>query len=102
MFYRYLSYYSRLTGLPISYLKIDGSLIKNMLNNDNDCKIVQSIIDCAHDLGYLTIAEFVENEALAKALTEMKVDYLQGYYLGKPEIYDFSKDATPEPVMFQS
>ncbi len=94
------SNYSRLSGLPISYLKIDGSLIKNMLNNDNDRKIVQSIIDCAHDLGYLTIAEFVENEALAKALTEMKVDYLQGYYLGKPEIYDFSKDATPNQSGF--
>ena len=96
------SNYSRLTGLPISYLKIDGSLIKNMLHNDNDRIIVQSIIDCAHDLGYQTIAEYVENEALARALTDMKVDYLQGYYLGKPEIYDFSKDATHKPAQLQS
>lgn len=83
------SNYSRLSKLPISYLKIDGSLIKDMLENQKHRIIVQSIIDSAHQLGYLTIAEFVENEALANALTEMKVDFLQGYHIGKPEPHHF-------------
>lgn len=97
------SNYSRLARLPIRYLKIDGSLIRDMLENDKHRIIVQSIIDSAHQLGYLSIAEFVENEALAKALIDMKVDYLQGYYLGKPEIYDFTKqDSLPEPETSES
>ncbi|MDX2505167.1 MAG: bifunctional diguanylate cyclase/phosphodiesterase [Gammaproteobacteria bacterium] len=83
------SNYSRLSKLPIRYLKIDGSLIKGMLENEKHQIIVQSIIDSAHQLGYLTIAEFVENAALAEALTEMKVDYLQGYYISKPEPLHF-------------
>jgi c-di-GMP phosphodiesterase len=83
------SNYSRLSKLPIRYLKIDGSLITDMLTNKKHQIIVQSIIDSAHQLGYLTIAEFVENEALADALTEMKVDYLQGYFISKPEPIEF-------------
>ncbi len=88
------SNYARLMRLPIRYLKIDGSLIKDMLENDKHRIIVQSIIDSAKKLGYKTIAEFVENKALAKALTEMDVDYLQGYFIGKPKVYDFSSAST--------
>jgi len=70
--------------LEIDYLKIDGSLITNILTNPRYEKILKSIINFAHEIGALTIAEFVENEAIAQKMQELHVDMIQGYHIGKP------------------
>ncbi|WP_456400775.1 EAL domain-containing protein [Persephonella sp.] len=68
----------------IRYLKIDGSLIKNIDKEEKFIKPVETIISFAKTLGLETIAEFVENEAIANKLKNMKVEYGQGYFYYKP------------------
>ncbi len=68
----------------IRYLKIDGSLIKNIDKSDKDIKPVETIVSFAKTLGLETIAEFVENKIIADKLKGIKVEYGQGYYFYKP------------------
>jgi len=78
------SSFSYLRTLPVDYLKIDGSFVKNIDSDDNHRAIVQAMNSVSHTLGKKTIAEFVENEKIVGILKEMGVDYGQGYHLGKP------------------
>lgn len=75
---------SHLKQLPVQYLKIDGSFIKNLANNKEDQLFVKAINDVGQGMGIKTIAEFVENEMILKELLGMGVDYAQGYGIGKP------------------
>ena len=78
------SNFSYLTKLPIDILKIDGSLIQN-ISNDNSAKvIVASIILFAKELGIRCVAEFVSNEETYKIVKEMGIDFIQGYYIAEP------------------
>ena len=61
-------------------VKIDGSLIKNILEDKNSEIIVKTIIAFAKEMNIKTIAEFVENEGIFNKLKEMGIDYFQGYY----------------------
>ena len=49
-----------------------------------DQSLVKSIIDIAHSLDKMTVAEFVENEDTLRMLKELGIDYAQGYYVGEP------------------
>ncbi len=71
--------------IPADYLKIDGIFIKNLTTSQRDKAIVSNIIQIAHELDMKCVAEFVENKETATLLNDMGVDYLQGYYLHKPE-----------------
>ncbi len=83
-----LSSFAYLQSLPVEYLKIDGSFVKNILN-DNACRaIVSSFNTLGHEMGMKTVAEFVENRDIATTLTELEIDYLQGYYVGVPRDLD--------------
>ncbi|WP_166424106.1 EAL domain-containing protein [Paraglaciecola sp. 20A4] len=66
------------------YLKIDGRFVRNIHNEPDNQLFVQSLVNIAHGLNIQVIAEMVESEAEAKCLQELFVDYLQGYYIGKP------------------
>jgi len=79
------SNFSHLVELEIDYLKIDGSLVKNLLIDENSLKIVQTIVLFAKKLGIKTIAEYVENEDILKSLDKTGVDFAQGYHIGKPK-----------------
>ena len=79
-----VSSFGYLKSLSVDYLKIDGSLIKAIINEDYDRAIVNSINEVAHLMGIKTIAEFVENDRILKRLTEISIDYAQGYVTGKP------------------
>jgi len=68
----------------ISFLKIDGSLIKDIDKNKESFFIVESIVKIAKTLGLKTIAEFIENERLLKIINNLDIDFAQGFYLGKP------------------
>ncbi len=73
-----------LKHLPVDYVKIDGSFIKNIDTNYEDKVFVKALIDVSQALGKKTVAEFVENEAVLQVLKEFGIDYAQGYYIGKP------------------
>jgi EAL domain-containing protein (putative c-di-GMP-specific phosphodiesterase class I) len=83
-----MSSYTYLKQLPVDYLKIDGSFIKDMLNNPRDQAIVKSVNEIAHFMGMRTIAEYVENLEILDRLGEIGVDYAQGYALEKPRFLD--------------
>jgi diguanylate cyclase (GGDEF)-like protein len=84
-----------LKRLPVDYLKIDGSFVRDMLTDKADRATVEMINHLAHMAGKLTIAEFVETPAIRAALSEMGVDYAQGYAVARPA--PFTADAV-QPV----
>lgn len=79
-----LSSFGYLKRLNVDYLKIDGSFVKSMLEDEKDYALVKSINQVAKEMGMKTIAEFVENDELHNKLIEMGVDYSQGYGIAKP------------------
>ena len=77
---------SRMFELKAEYVKIDGSFIKKLAHDNAYRIIVKSIIDFAKSSGIKTIAEHIESEEIRDIVKEMGVDYLQGYFIGKPSI----------------
>lgn len=75
---------SQLQQLPVHEVKIDKSFVINMLNDDGDAVIVDAIINLAHTMGCVVVAEGVETEAAMHALEAKGCDVIQGFYLGKP------------------
>jgi EAL domain-containing protein (putative c-di-GMP-specific phosphodiesterase class I)/GGDEF domain-containing protein len=69
----------------LDYLKIDGSLIKNILYDRNSQILVRNIINFSNELGVKVIAEFVENKYIFEYLKDIGIDYFQGYYFHEPE-----------------
>lgn len=79
-----LSSFSYLKTIPVDFLKIDGSFVKNMLNDKIDRGIVESCNMIAHAAGLETIAEFVEDDETRDALKVIGVDFAQGFGIEKP------------------
>ncbi|MBV6273978.1 EAL domain-containing protein [Alcaligenaceae bacterium CGII-47] len=71
--------FSYLKALPADTIKIDGSLIRDMLSSKSNIAIVGTIVELAHNLGMECIAEWVEDIATLEALSDMGVDYVQGF-----------------------
>ena len=76
--------YAHLKNLRTDTLKIDGSFVKDMLQNPGDYAMVKSMNDIGHSLGLRTVAEYVESPMILEALREIGVDYAQGYAIHKP------------------
>lgn len=79
-----LSSFAYLKALPVDYLKIDGTFVRDIARDPVDRAIVQSICEVGQVMGKETIAEFVESEAIVELLRELGVDYAQGYWIGHP------------------
>lgn len=79
------SNFERLLEFSPDILKIDGKLVKNIANDVYSKNIVETIVSFTKKQKIITIAEFVENEQIYNILSELGVDYSQGYYFGKPE-----------------
>ncbi|WP_133121137.1 EAL domain-containing protein, partial [Malaciobacter halophilus] len=79
------SNFAYIIKLDIDYLKIDSSLIENIHKDKQALKIVKSIISFAKQLDIKVVAEKVHNQEIYNILTDLKVDYLQGYYISKPK-----------------
>jgi diguanylate cyclase (GGDEF)-like protein len=73
-----------LKALPIDALKIDRGFIRDLCADENDQKIVQTLISMAHSMNMKVIAEGVEEQAQFDLLGEYGVDEIQGYLLSKP------------------
>lgn len=79
------SSFQYLAALPVSFLKIEGSLIRQV-SDRRIRQIVKRIDDIAKDLGVISIAEFVEDARTADILRDLDIDWAQGYYFGRPTI----------------
>jgi diguanylate cyclase (GGDEF)-like protein/PAS domain S-box-containing protein len=79
-----LSSFGYLKSLDVDYLKIDGRLVKGMLDNSVDRALVESIHRIGRVMGLQTVAEWVENQQTADALQSIGIDYGQGYRFGGP------------------
>ncbi len=84
-----LTSFSYLKNLPVSYLKIDGKYVRNILQEPVDYAMVKAINEIGQSLGKQTIAEYVESDEVLEKLRELGVNYAQGYHIGKPELIDF-------------
>ncbi len=80
-----VSSFAYLKNLAVDNLKIDGSFVKDIVDDPIDYAMVQSINQIGHVMGLRTTAEFVENDAILSRLREIGVDYAQGYGIHRPE-----------------
>jgi EAL domain-containing protein (putative c-di-GMP-specific phosphodiesterase class I) len=81
----FASFY-HLKHLPVDYVKLDGSFIRNLAHDSLDQHLVKAMVEVARGLGKETIAESVEDEATVDLLREYGVGYAQGYHIGKPSV----------------
>lgn len=79
------SNFNYLMKLNADYIKIDGSLIKDIVTNKNSQEIVKIIIDFSKKQGFKTIAEFVSSKEIFDKVKEFGIDYVQGYFIGEPK-----------------
>jgi len=79
------SNFAHILELNIDYLKIDASLVKLITTDENSRVITKTIINFASSLGLKTIAEYVEDKEGLELLDKLGADYIQGYYIGKPQ-----------------
>ena len=82
--YAIRSYYGYLQSLPIDTVKIDQSLVLNLLSSSLNTSLVKNILSVARDLNMKTVAEGVESQKIFDTLGEMGCDFAQGYYISKP------------------
>ncbi len=73
-----------LVDLPVDFVKLDGELVRKIVNDHKARTVVQSMQRLAHDLGLVTVAEYVEDELSRTILRDMGVQWGQGYLFGKP------------------
>ncbi len=80
-----MSSFGYLKNLPVDFLKIDGTLVRNIVDDAADFAMVEAIHRVGGVLGLKTIAEFVETEAALERLRDIGVDFAQGYAIHRPE-----------------
>ena len=78
------SSFHHLKRLPVDFLKIDGSFVRDLTHNHADREIVAAMVKIAHGLDIKTIAEAVHSEAVLDVTREIGVDYAQGYWIARP------------------
>ncbi|NET24854.1 EAL domain-containing protein [Okeania sp. SIO1I7] len=83
-----VSSFTYLKNLPVDYLKIDGSFVKDIVSDPLDYAIVEGMNRIGHVMGLKTIAEFVSNGAILDKIKTIGVDYGQGYGIAYPQPLD--------------
>ena len=68
----------------MDFIKIDGAFVRNISEDDVDYALVKSITEMGHFLNKKIVAEFVSSEEILEVVKDIGVDYVQGYYLGRP------------------
>jgi EAL domain-containing protein (putative c-di-GMP-specific phosphodiesterase class I) len=78
------SSFSYLQSLPVDFLKIDGSFVRDIVTNKQNQTLVRAMNEVAILLGKESIVEFVENKEIYLKLKELNIKNFQGYYFGRP------------------
>ena len=76
--------FNYLKHLPVDYIKIDGSFVRDLLKNPVDQKMIKLIAEIGREAGMRTIAEYVQNARSLERLGELGVDMAQGFFVGRP------------------
>lgn len=76
--------FRQLKALSLDMLKIDGTFIRDLLDNADNRFFVKTLLDFTTGYGLPTVAEFVESGEVAKLLMSLGVSYMQGYYFSQP------------------
>jgi len=79
------SSFAHLKHLDVDFLKIDGSFIRDLLNDPVDLAVISAITNIAHSIGKIAVAEHVDRPEILRALHACGVDQAQGFYIGKPQ-----------------
>ncbi|WP_404788051.1 EAL domain-containing protein [Altericista sp. CCNU0014] len=79
-----MSSFGYLKNLPVNYLKIDGSFIRNIVTDPVDAAMVKAMTQIGQVMGMKIVAEFVENDAILDCIKELGIDYAQGYGIAAP------------------
>ena len=74
------SNFKYLMEIHANYLKIDGSLISGLPHDKSSLEIVKAITTFAREMGIKTIAEYVSSKEIYDCVTELGIDYSQGFY----------------------
>ena len=85
------SNFEYLMKLNADYIKIDGSLVKNIHTDKNSELVVQLIVDFAKRLNIKVIAEFIHNKEVQDKIESLEIDYSQGYYFSEPKELKFKE-----------
>jgi diguanylate cyclase (GGDEF)-like protein/PAS domain S-box-containing protein len=78
------SSFAYLKDLPVDFVKIDGSFVRDVHCDKLQEAMVRSMNDIAHAMGKQTVAEYVDNAKAKRVLEDIGVDYIQGYFVGAP------------------
>lgn len=70
--------------LPVDYIKIDGSFIKDILDKEENEHLVKAMVNMARAYKIKVVAEFVESEAIMNKVKDLGIEYAQGYFVGIP------------------
>lgn len=79
------SSFEHILKLKTDYIKIDGSIIKNIDTDEDARAIAEAIVIFANKTGIKTVAEFVHNEAVMEIVGSIGIDYAQGYHISEPQ-----------------
>jgi len=80
----YSNFIYLIKDIPLDLLKIDGSLVKDILKDEKLLKLLEKIVEIAQSFNLKTVAEFVENEEIYQTVKSINVDCSQGYYFSQP------------------
>ena len=83
-----LSSFTWMRELPVDFVKIDGRLVKDILDDPVDLTTVRAIGDISRSMGTRTVAEFVESSDLLDAVREIGIDFAQGFHVGRPVLIE--------------
>jgi len=92
------SSFSYLQKLPVDYIKIDGSFIRDLVRNPVDQKMVRMIGEIGRAAGMKTVAEYVQSGSAFTLLGELGIDFAQGFYIGRPTVTPIRK-TMPVPIV---
>jgi EAL domain-containing protein (putative c-di-GMP-specific phosphodiesterase class I) len=91
-----MSSFGYLKHLPVDFIKIDGSFVKDVAHDPVAVAMVRAINDVGHVMGKKTIGEFVDGEVVLRALREIGVDFAQGNWISPPSPFPAKRPtATP-------
>jgi EAL domain-containing protein (putative c-di-GMP-specific phosphodiesterase class I) len=78
--------FRNLQSLKVDMVKVDGTFVKGLADSRDNQIFVRTLVDLAKNFNLSTVAEWVSDAREADILRAFGVDYLQGFYFGKPEI----------------